>query len=363
MILGTSRGSRVAARRQRRVLTTAQAWQTNGEASHTGGAVATAYNAPQTAPGAKQQAPDFSTYRKALPEVVMGSGRAPEQIAARILEVAEKQRTVLAIRIEPETYAAVRKHAPGVKYNMRAKTLTYSSDSAHELPKAERLAGTVALVAANESELQVAEEARAVAEALGCYVFRIADSHGSAVQNILHNMQAIQSADVVIVITGADMSVSNVVAELVDSPVISVPTTTSSSSGLAGLAGLAPMLTTMSATTPGVSVVGMDNGYAAGVSAARVLASATRLHKIRSTAEAAARAAAEAAAAIEALTNGTSAHSNGNGLGNGLSNGNAYMNGNGNGKLYLNGNGNGNGVHVNGTALPVNGNSVMVGMQ
>jgi hypothetical protein len=63
--------------------------------------------------------------RKPLPAVVMGMGSPPEKIAAVMLDLAQKQRSVLAIRIEPETYAAVRKHAPGTTRAPRSQARRY----------------------------------------------------------------------------------------------------------------------------------------------------------------------------------------------------------------------------------------------
>lgn len=46
-------------------------------------------------------------------DLVWGLGKTPQEIAARMLDLAEKQRSVLAARIEPEVYAAVRNLVPG----------------------------------------------------------------------------------------------------------------------------------------------------------------------------------------------------------------------------------------------------------
>lgn len=53
----------------------------------------------------------------------------------------------------------------------------------------------------------------------------------------------------------------------------------------ASLGGLAPLLATLSSNVPGVTLVNIDNGYAAAAAAVRMLHMAARLHRVRSAAE------------------------------------------------------------------------------
>lgn len=48
-----------------------------------------------------------------VPEVVFGQGKAVDQLAASLLDISQRQRVVLATRVEPAMYAAVRKVVPG----------------------------------------------------------------------------------------------------------------------------------------------------------------------------------------------------------------------------------------------------------
>lgn len=66
-----------------------------------------------------QQVEDFANLdihradRTGFPEVVWAPGKTPDQIATIMQALAQRQRTVLATRVEPEVYAAVRMHVPG----------------------------------------------------------------------------------------------------------------------------------------------------------------------------------------------------------------------------------------------------------
>ena len=71
----------------------------------------------------------------------------------------------------------------------------------------------------------------------------------------------------IIVVAGMEGALPSVVASLVDIPVIAVPT--SVGYGLGG-GGIAAILSMIQSCTPGVAVVNIDNGVAAGALAARI---------------------------------------------------------------------------------------------
>ena len=75
------------------------------------------------------------------------------------------------------------------------------------------------------------------------------------------------AADVVVVVAGMDGALPSVVAGLTDRLVVAVPTSVGYG---AAFEGLAPLLTMLTACAPGVLVVNIDNGFGAGVAAARI---------------------------------------------------------------------------------------------
>ena len=84
------------------------------------------------------------------------------------------QHTVLANKIEPEMYEAIKEQLPDVIYNVKAKTLSLRSSQSNKKP--DKLPGTLAIISGSSPDLRVAEECRIVAEHLGCYVFQVAKS-------------------------------------------------------------------------------------------------------------------------------------------------------------------------------------------
>jgi phosphoribosylcarboxyaminoimidazole (NCAIR) mutase len=116
---------------------------------------------------------------------------------------------------------------------------------------------------------------------------------------------ALQAADAVVAIAGADSSLPGAIAGLVDVPVIALPTSQGNSAGLGGLSGL---VTAVSSANLGVSSVGIDQPAAAAAMAARMLRmAAARVEKL---AAATAAAAAVVAPAAPASSNGVSAVNN-----------------------------------------------------
>lgn len=114
---------------------------------------------------------------------------------------------------------------------------------------------------------------------------------------------ALQAADAVVAIAGADGSLPGAIAGLVDVPVIALPT--SQGNGSAGLGGLSGLLTAVSSCNLGVSCVGVDQPAAAAAMAARMLRmAAARVEKLTPPASAA------AAAAPAASSNGVAAANN-----------------------------------------------------
>jgi NCAIR mutase (PurE)-related protein len=69
------------------------------------------------------------------------------------------------------------------------------------------------------------------------------------------------------VVAGMEGALPSVVGGLIDRPIIAVPTSVGYGMNLNGLAALLAML---NSCAPGITVVNVDNGFGAGVAAARI---------------------------------------------------------------------------------------------
>ena len=180
-----------------------------------------------------QQVGDFAAVdawraqRTGFPEVVWAPGKTPEQIAAILKQLASNDRLALASRVDAAAFEGI-KEALGeedsrrASYNASARLLSFSGPAGGR--KQPRLPGTVVVLSAGTADEAVAEECRAVADAMGCYAFRLADVSVDGLHRVLHNLPAVRAADVVVVVSGTDGALPAVVAGLVEAPVIAVPT-------------------------------------------------------------------------------------------------------------------------------------------
>ena len=138
-----------------------------------------------------------------------------------------------------------------------------------ELPGAGRRRSLV--LTAGTSDGPVAAEVAATLAASGVGCRRVDDVGVAGVHRVLAVAPDLAAADAVVVVAGMDGALPSVVAGLTDRLVVAVPTSVGYGAAFEGLAALLTMLT---ACAPGVLVVNIDNGFGAGVAAARIARSA-----------------------------------------------------------------------------------------
>jgi NCAIR mutase (PurE)-related protein len=198
--------------------------------------------------------------RTGFPEVVLGEGKTPEQIAAIMAELGRGGSTVLATRVSPEAAAAVRLAVPAVRHLPVPRALVLG-----ETPAPDRGRGTIAVVSAGTADVPVAEEAALTAELAGNKVERLFDVGVAGLHRLVAHRELIERAEIIVVVAGMEGALPSVVAGLFARPVIAVPTSVGYGASLGGIAALLAMLTSCAA---GVSVVNIDNGFGAGQLAA-----------------------------------------------------------------------------------------------
>jgi hypothetical protein len=89
----------------------------------------------------------------------------------------------------------------------------------------------------------------------------------AGIHRLMAHWDQIQQAKVIIVVAGMEGALASVVAGLVDKPVIGVPTSVGYGTSFGGVAAL---LTMLNSCANGVTVVNIDNGFAAGISASMI---------------------------------------------------------------------------------------------
>ncbi len=156
--------------------------------------------------------------------------------------------------------------APAIRYDETSRILTMKVKRAAKAGRP--LKGSVAVCCAGTADLPIAEEAAQTAEFFGAKVDRHFDVGIAGLHRLLSKMDEIRKADVVIAVAGMEGALAGVIAGLTKAPVIAVPTSVGYG---ASFNGLSPLLTMLNTCAEGVSVVNIDNGYGAAVSAVRML--------------------------------------------------------------------------------------------
>ena len=201
------------------------------------------------------------TFRQGFPEVVLGLGKTPAQVAGISERIVASGQSLLVTRATPEAADAVRAVVPGATHHVEARAITLKQG---DIPPG---IGTVLIACAGTADLPVAEEAAVTADIMGNTVDRLYDVGVAGLHRLLHEHRRLQEARVVIVIAGMEGALPSVIGGLVRVPVIAVPTSVGYGSSFEGLAALLGMLNSCAS---GVTVVNIDNGFGAACVASRI---------------------------------------------------------------------------------------------
>jgi pyridinium-3,5-biscarboxylic acid mononucleotide synthase len=195
------------------------------------------------------------------PEVVYGAGKTPEQVVEilRTLHAAHPERAVLATRLTEQASDAVLAGVPDAVLDPVARCVTLGP-----LPTAR---GRVTVVSAGTSDAPVAAEAALTARVYGAGVHVVTDVGVAGLHRVLAAREDLVTSDCLIVVAGMEGALPSVVGGLVGVPLVAVPTSVGYGASFGGVAALLAML---NSCAPGVTVVNIDNGFGAGVFAARV---------------------------------------------------------------------------------------------
>ena len=205
--------------------------------------------------------------RTGTPEVVYAAGKTPAQTVACLTALldggADGSGFAWATRVDDVTAAAVLDRWPDARIDEEARCAFVGEPPAP--------VGHVLVLTAGTSDGPVAAEVAATLAASGVGCARVNDVGVAGVHRVLAVAPEVAAADAVVVVAGMDGALPSVVAGLTDRLVVAVPTSVGYGAAFEGLAALLTMLT---ACAPGVLVVNIDNGFGAGVAAARIARSA-----------------------------------------------------------------------------------------
>jgi len=210
--------------------------------------------------------------RQGFPEVIYCPGKTPEQIIKIFSALAAKGNNVLATRAEKTVFDALAKTGqfPQARYEKQARAIVLEQK---QLPASKTV---VPIVTAGTADLPVAYEAKVTAEIMGQRTELVCDVGVAGLHRLLAHVPKLQKANVIIVVAGMEGALASVVGGLVSCPVIAVPTSVGYGASFEGLSALLTMLNSCSS---GVTVVNIDNGFSAAVTATLINKKIENPHK------------------------------------------------------------------------------------
>ncbi len=198
--------------------------------------------------------------RQGFPEVIFCPSKTIEQIVTIFASLAAKGNNVLATRATPEAYEAL--IATGkfsqARYDKLARTIVLEQKT---LPMSRSV---LPIVTAGTADLAVAMEAKVTAEIMGQRTEMVCDVGVAGLHRLFAHLPDLQKANIVIVVAGMEGALASVVGGLVGCPIIAVPTSVGYGASLQGLSAL---LTMLNSCASAVTVVNIDNGFSAAITA------------------------------------------------------------------------------------------------
>ena len=193
--------------------------------------------------------------RQGFPEVVLGMGKSPEQVAAIVRSLLRHKANILVTRSSPAVFARVKRVARKARYHEAARAISLEQD------RTIYGQGVIHVVSAGTSDIPVAEEAALTARLMGNVVETTFDVGVAGIHRLLSIRENLTRARVLVVVAGMEGALPSVVGGLVSLPVIAVPTSVGYGSSFGGITALLGMLNSCASN---VAVVNIDNGFGAG---------------------------------------------------------------------------------------------------
>jgi pyridinium-3,5-biscarboxylic acid mononucleotide synthase len=205
--------------------------------------------------------------RTGVPEVILAEGKRPDQVVELLQALHDDGQGALVSRPGPEhTRALLYARAGGLPIRFRASGRVIELRG--KLPRV-RGSGRVAILTAGTADIPIAEEARAILEAVGVGVVAEFDVGVAGIHRLFRVLRRTERLHprVYLVAAGREGALPTVVAGLVRAPVVGIPTSTGYGRGAGGAAALGAMLQSCAP----VAVVNIDGGVSAALFAIHLL--------------------------------------------------------------------------------------------
>ena len=216
--------------------------------------------------------------RKGIAEIIFAEGKTPEDLRKIAVKMLDETGRVIISRADKKQIEAIEEAVPSDSI-FRASDKVGTVVIKKKGFEVDKKGGRIGILAAGTSDIPVAEEAKIVAEEMGCEVVTAYDVGVAGIHRLLPPLREMieKDVDVIIAAAGREGALPSVVSGLVDVPVIAVPTSVGYGLGEKGVSALMAML---QACSLGLAVVNIDGGVPA---AAMAVLIANRAAKFRTS--------------------------------------------------------------------------------
>ncbi|MBW1650598.1 MAG: nickel pincer cofactor biosynthesis protein LarB [Deltaproteobacteria bacterium] len=194
--------------------------------------------------------------RKGFPEVIFGAGKTAEQIAGIIEKMIFNEEPILVTKVNKDKAEFLCSKFNKAVFDKDAGIIVICKQ-----PPKIKGKGTILVLSAGTSDIPIAKEAVITAETMGNKVNFVFDVGVAGIHRLFAHKDIILKASVIIVAAGMEGALPSVVAGMVKSPVIGLPTSIGYGTSFGGLTALFGMLNSCSSN---ISVVNINNGFGAG---------------------------------------------------------------------------------------------------
>lgn len=205
--------------------------------------------------------------RKGVPEVVYAGIKSDGQVIAIVRAFLDHSGHAVVSRLRARTAERLLREFADCHIDLRRGARAAAIHApGYARP---RTGGQIGILTAGTADVPVAEEARLIAEEMGCSVATLYDVGVAGLHRLLNSFGELMAHEpsALIVCAGMDGALPSVVSGLADVPVIGVPTRAGYGAGGRGRAAL---LSILQSCSPGLVAVNVGNGVGAGVTAAMI---------------------------------------------------------------------------------------------
>ncbi len=200
--------------------------------------------------------------RLGFDEVIYGASKSVPLLLELLKDYTKKNENVLVTKLQKKKAKALLKEFKKAFYDVQSGIFMLAPVKVFDKTK------NVGIISAGSSDIGVANEAHFTLAYMGVGSEIIHDVGVAGLHRLLDKLEDLRAFDVLIVVAGFEGALPTVVGGLLPQPIIAVPTSVGYGTAKKGETALNAMLTSCA---NGISVVNINNGYGAAMSAFRIL--------------------------------------------------------------------------------------------